>query len=69
MCELCCEKEEDITHTLWECKKIHTGDSCKKLKNLNREDIPRSMKPGAPNTMHKQIDTNFPEKMNMRSTR
>ena len=58
-CELCSEKEEDITHTLWDCKKIHTGDSCKQLKDLSRTDIPRNLKLGGPNAMRKQIDTNF----------
>ena len=36
ICELRGEKEEDITHALWDCKKIYTGDSCKKLKELSR---------------------------------
>ena len=43
-CDLCGEKQEDITHILWECKKIHTGESCQKFEKLSREDIPRSMK-------------------------
>ena len=53
------EKTQDITHTLWECKKIHADESCKKLREFKREDIPRNVKLGAPNVMNKKIYANF----------
>ena len=58
-CELCGETEEDITRTRWCCKPIHTEESCKKLKNQNREDIPRNLKLGAPNAKARETDDNF----------
>ena len=58
-CQICGKEEQDITHTLWDCEKIHTGESRNKLRELKREDIPRNIKLGAPNAMSKQIDANF----------
>ena len=56
LCQLCGEEEIDITHILWDCKKIHDSRNCFKLRELKREDIPRNMKLGAPNAMNKRID-------------
>ena len=61
-CQMCGEEEQDITHTLWKCKKIHSEEICKKLRELKREDIPRNVKLGAPNAMNRQIDANYFEK-------
>ena len=40
-------------------KKIHADESCKKLGELQIEDIPRNVKLGAPNSMNKKIDAHF----------
>lgn len=31
-CNLCGETEEDIIHSLWDCKKLHGEGMCSKLK-------------------------------------
>ena len=55
-CDLCGEKEEDTTHIVWECKKIHTEDSCKKIEKVNSVVTPRNLKLGAPNAKHYRMD-------------
>ena len=68
LCQLCGEEEIDITHTLWDCKRIHDSKNSLKLRELNREDIPRNMKLGAPSAMNKKIDANLFGQTNKKST-
>ena len=58
-CSLCGEDEDNITHTLWDCKKLHEGGMCSKLKGLCKNDIPRNLQLGIPGPMEKGLNTTF----------
>ena len=58
-CKLCGEDEDNIIHTLWDCKKLHEGEMCSRLKGLCKNDIPRNLQIGIPSPMDKSINKTF----------
>ena len=58
-CSLCGETEENIMHTLWDCKKLHGEGMCSKLKGLCKNDIPKNLLIGIPSPMEKDLNPTF----------